>query len=80
MGQDTRRLWVHASINDPHAERGIPERCKRDHEFTPENTIWRSDGSRMCRECKRQRERDHLARKKNQCTNETLLAAARTEL
>lgn len=29
--------------------------CKYGHEFTPENTRWKSDGHRSCRECGRQR-------------------------
>ena len=31
--------------------------CERGHEFTEENTQWRANGRRMCRECKRERER-----------------------
>lgn len=27
--------------------------CKYGHEFTPENTVWRADGTRTCRTCRR---------------------------
>ena len=33
-------------------------RCKRDHEFTPENTINRSDGYRECRKCSNDQHRE----------------------
>lgn len=29
--------------------------CKHGHEFTPENTAFRRDGSRRCRECSKER-------------------------
>lgn len=32
--------------------------CYQGHSFTPENTIVRRDGSRLCRSCKRKRERE----------------------
>jgi hypothetical protein len=32
--------------------------CKHGHEFTPENTRIRSDGSQVCRTCHRERERE----------------------
>lgn len=38
--------------------------CKNGHEFTPANTIARSDGSRKCRECGRIKSREHMRRKR----------------
>lgn len=35
------------------AARKAKTRCKRGHEFSPENTIVNKDGHRACRECKR---------------------------
>jgi hypothetical protein len=29
--------------------------CKRGHEYTPENTIWKTAGSRNCRACEKSR-------------------------
>lgn len=37
--------------------------CKRGHEFTPENTRLRSDGSRACLTCEKERLRRVLTRK-----------------
>ena len=37
--------------------------CKRGHEFTPENTIWRGC-TRMCRKCKNLRSRERLREKR----------------
>lgn len=37
--------------------------CKRGHEFTPANTIRRTDGTRLCRECEEVRRRAYLRRK-----------------
>jgi hypothetical protein len=36
--------------------------CANNHEFTPENTRWRKDGGRVCRQCKREREAKRKAR------------------
>jgi hypothetical protein len=36
-------------------------RCLRGHEFTPENTYTRKNGTRMCRTCKRMRDRERTA-------------------
>lgn len=36
--------------------------CKRNHEFTPSNTLIRTDGSRYCRTCKSMREQGLLVR------------------
>lgn len=36
--------------------RGQP-RCKRGHEFTASNTIWKPNGNRECLECRRMRDR-----------------------
>lgn len=36
-------------------------RCARGHEYTPENTYVRKEGNRMCRECRRQRDRARVA-------------------
>jgi hypothetical protein len=35
--------------------------CKRGHEFTPENTYWRSNGTRTCRTCQREHDRRYRA-------------------
>lgn len=36
--------------------------CLRGHEYTPENTIRKTDGYRSCRECQRQQTRAYRAR------------------
>lgn len=36
--------------------------CANNHEFTPENTRWRKDGGRVCRACKREREKARKAK------------------
>lgn len=33
--------------------------CKRNHEFSLENTYWRKDGRRVCRTCNRDRQWYH---------------------
>lgn len=44
--------------------RGAPTHCKYNHEFTPENTVVRSNGSRVCRLCRQTRSRNfYLASK-----------------
>lgn len=42
------------------AVNGRKTHCKRNHEFTPSNTLIRSDGSRKCRTCKRLYEQGQL--------------------
>lgn len=37
------------------ARRRQATHCKRGHEFTAENTIWRRNGRRMCRTCQNDR-------------------------
>lgn len=37
--------------------RRLKTHCKHGHEYNETNTIWRKDGSRDCRECKRERDR-----------------------
>lgn len=79
--KNNRGILVAAKVIDPHAEAGqyVPvDRCKNDHLFDAENTVWRADGSRECRACKRQRDREYFARKRAE--NSPLVAAARTEL
>lgn len=80
-------VYVAVKVIDPHAESGGAPRtlCLRGHKFTPENTIVWPDGTRHCRECKRASDREAGARKRArkkapECTNESLLAAARTEI
>lgn len=78
-------IWVHASINDPHAETGVANKdktvCAYGHRFTPENTLIKSDGGRLCRTCKSRRNAEEYAARKNSgSTNDKLLAAARTEI
>lgn len=46
------------------AANAIKTHCIRDHEFTPENTIIRSNGNRACRECGRGRSRAYARRKR----------------
>ncbi|MGW1796858.1 HNH endonuclease signature motif containing protein [Streptomyces sp. NPDC001984] len=38
--------------------------CGHGHEFTPENTRWKVDGSRACRTCLREQNRARKARKR----------------
>lgn len=47
--QDRIRNGRNYNLNKTH--------CHRGHEFTSSNTLWRKDGGRSCRECKRQRDR-----------------------
>lgn len=64
-----RKVMVAAHVYDPHADHGwgIPrEKCAVGHRFTDQNTFYRSDGSRECRECKRRRDREAQARKKQE--------------
>lgn len=42
---------------------GNATHCSRGHEFTPENTLSRSDGKRRCRTCHREREAARRKRK-----------------
>lgn len=79
--KSSKGIFVAAKVIDPHAEAGqyVPvERCKNDHVFDAENTVWRADGSRECRACKRQRDREYFARKRAE--NSPLVAAARTDI
>jgi hypothetical protein len=39
-------------------------RCDRNHEFTPENTIYAPDGHRTCRICKRDKQRERRAKQR----------------
>lgn len=41
-----------------------PTRCPKGHEYTPENSMKRSNGYRQCMECSRQQGRDARARKR----------------
>ena len=53
----------------------MPESCPKGHRFTPENTRYKPDGWRVCRECGRldcQRRRE-LRRSQNRKTSEILL-------
>lgn len=42
--------------------RASATRCKHGHAFSPENTHLRSDGGRVCKECRRRRKREENAR------------------
>ncbi len=46
----------------PHALNARKTHCKRDHEYTPENTYLTPAGLRQCRECDRQKNREWKAR------------------
>lgn len=48
----------------PIADQARQTHCKNGHEFTPENTRIRKDGSRKCRECSNRRDREKYARRK----------------
>lgn len=43
------------------AENAVKDACKHGHEFTPENTRVRKDGSRLCRACEARRQRERRA-------------------
>lgn len=51
--------------NSSRSVRKAQTHCKRDHEFTPENTYIKSDGTRQCKACHIEREKrpDALARR-----------------
>jgi hypothetical protein len=36
--------------------------CAQGHAYTPENTLWRAEGWRNCRECNRQAARERQRR------------------
>ena len=50
--------------------------CVKGHEYTPENTIVREDGSRACRTCKRARKRRATKARTDRAWNEAIEAAA----
>ena len=43
-----------------HVREHATDRCRRGHEFTPENTYVRPDGARNCRECRRLFRKDRI--------------------
>ena len=52
-----RRVQVAWYVDDPYmtgGPNGDKTHCRHNHEFTPENTILKSDGARQCRTCKNQ--------------------------
>jgi hypothetical protein len=63
----TQKEHVHA--HDLRGTMAVAERrrnqthCKYGHEYTPENTGYRADGSRRCRACDRDQTRVYRARK-----------------
>lgn len=48
----------------PFAIKARQLRCKRGHEFTPENTTIRKNGTRWCKECARMRDRQYTAKRR----------------
>ena len=51
-----RGVLVAVKVIDPHmtgGPNGDKTHCRHNHEFTPENTILKSDGTRRCRTCKK---------------------------
>ena len=46
-----RLAQLHANVATIAASRRAEPCCKNGHEFTPENTIWRKEGTRQCRTC-----------------------------
>lgn len=48
----------------PAARNARKTHCGRGHEFTAENTYWRADGGRECRQCQRICQRIHRERRK----------------
>lgn len=59
----TQRVNVLRGTGLP-AQQARQTHCKRDHEFNAENTLYRANRVRDCRICKRERDRQRYARKK----------------
>lgn len=63
---NSRGIQIAVQVEDPYPDmepRGRT-RCKAGHLFDEVNTIPRSDGDRDCRECKRRRNREYAARRR----------------
>jgi hypothetical protein len=46
--------------------RKVTTHCVHGHAYTPENTLWREEGWRGCRECNRAAVRRYQARRANE--------------
>ena len=68
-------VWVHVAIDDPHADmkdRAARSMCINDHEYTEDNTHYRSSGGRECLTCKKDRDRQAEARRTERRRREVL--------
>lgn len=44
--------------------RSVVTHCPQGHAYTPENTLWREEGWRQCRECNRQAAKRYQQRRR----------------
>ncbi len=56
--------WVIGTLGNYHSNK---THCAKGHEYNKENTYHRKDGSRDCKECNRQRNREFHQRRKSLC-------------
>jgi hypothetical protein len=54
--ENIRRAQVHRT------RKPLASTCRKGHEFTPENTLWRKKKGRTCRACQREYRRAHYER------------------
>lgn len=65
--------------NSPSAVSFRTNRCQRGHEFTPENTLTRSNGKRACRACRETWDQAHRAKRRERRRKAAALKKAMNE-